>query len=240
MRAAYIEETGPPEVIKVGELPRPEPGPGQVLVRVQAAALNPIDLYIRSGAVAMPLPFPYVIACDLAGTVEQRRAGLHAVARSAIASGARTRDCWAARAWRPNTPRSTKRGSTPRPRSCPTPRPRRWRWSGSPPTSGLFQFGQLKAGEVVVRSRRHRAASARWSCRWPRRRAAAWPPSAGSPERIELCRRLGADLALNYKTDDIPARLREILPPRASTSGTRPSASRTSRSPSPCSASTAG
>src|SRR5262245_15853619 len=51
MRAAYLEQTGPPEVIQVGALPRPEPGPGQVLVRVHAAALNPIDLYIRSGLV---------------------------------------------------------------------------------------------------------------------------------------------------------------------------------------------
>ena len=49
MRAAYIEQTGPPDVIKIGDLPRPEPGPGQVIVRVRAAALNPIDLYIRSG-----------------------------------------------------------------------------------------------------------------------------------------------------------------------------------------------
>ena len=69
MRAAYIEETGPPEVIKIGELPQPEPGPGQVLVKVKAAALNPIDLYLRSGLVPMPLAFPYVIGCDLAGTV---------------------------------------------------------------------------------------------------------------------------------------------------------------------------
>src|SRR3954464_14423611 len=71
MRAAYIEQTGPPEVIQVGELPRAVPGPGQVLVRVHAASLNPIDLYIRSGLIPMPLSFPYVIACDLAGTVEQ-------------------------------------------------------------------------------------------------------------------------------------------------------------------------
>src|SRR5437763_819855 len=70
MRAAYIEHTGPPEAIKVGELPRPEPGPTQVLVKVGATALNPIDLYVRSGLVAMPLSFPYIIGCDLAGTVE--------------------------------------------------------------------------------------------------------------------------------------------------------------------------
>ena len=71
MRAAYIEQTGPIEAIKVGELPRPVPGPGQVLVKVGAVALNPIDLYVRSGLIAMPMAFPYIIGCDLAGTVEQ-------------------------------------------------------------------------------------------------------------------------------------------------------------------------
>src|SRR5262245_11260493 len=70
MRAAYIEETGPVENIKVGDLPKPEPGPGEVLVKVTATALNPIDLYVRAGTIAMPLPFPYVIGCDFAGTVE--------------------------------------------------------------------------------------------------------------------------------------------------------------------------
>ena len=81
MRAAFIEQTGPPEVIKVGELPRPAPGPGQVLLRVHAVALNPIDLYIRSGLVAMPLSFPYIIGCDVAGTVEEIGTGLHAVSQ---------------------------------------------------------------------------------------------------------------------------------------------------------------
>src|SRR3954453_1792750 len=71
MRAAYIEQTGPPEVIQVGDLPRPEPGPGQVLVQVGATALNPIDLSLRSGQIPMPISFPYIIGCDLAGTVER-------------------------------------------------------------------------------------------------------------------------------------------------------------------------
>src|SRR5215813_5327328 len=69
MRAAYIETTGGPDVIRVGELPTPKPGPGEALVRVAASALNPIDLYIRAGAVAMPLPKPFIPGCDLAGTV---------------------------------------------------------------------------------------------------------------------------------------------------------------------------
>ena len=70
MKAAFITQTGPPETIQFGDLPMPAPGPTEVLVKVKAVAVNPIDTYIRSGAVAMPLKFPYIVGCDLAGVVE--------------------------------------------------------------------------------------------------------------------------------------------------------------------------
>ena len=69
MKAAYIQSTGGPENIIYGDLPDPIPGPDQVLVKVGAVAVNPIDTYIRSGAVAMPLSLPFIVGCDLAGTV---------------------------------------------------------------------------------------------------------------------------------------------------------------------------
>lgn len=69
MRGAFITRTGPPDVIEVGHLPDPEPGPNEVLVRVKACAVNPIDTYVRSGAVAFPLPRPFVVGCDVAGEV---------------------------------------------------------------------------------------------------------------------------------------------------------------------------
>jgi len=69
MRAAFITRTGPPGVLSVGELPRPVPGPREVLVRVGACAVNPIDTYIRAGLVAGTLPMPFVVGCDLAGEV---------------------------------------------------------------------------------------------------------------------------------------------------------------------------
>ncbi len=69
MKAAFITRTGPPDLIQVGELPDPVPGPRQALVRVRAAAINPIDTYVRSGSVPMPLEFPFVVGCDLAGEV---------------------------------------------------------------------------------------------------------------------------------------------------------------------------
>ena len=52
MKAAYIEQTGPPESIVYGDLPRPEPAGAQVLVRVAAVAVNPVDTYVRAGAIA--------------------------------------------------------------------------------------------------------------------------------------------------------------------------------------------
>ncbi|MBU6223047.1 MAG: NADPH:quinone reductase [Planctomycetes bacterium] len=69
MKAAFIERPGPPEAIVHGDLPDPIPGPRDVVVRVRACAVNPIDTYIRSGAVTMPLPVPFVVGCDLAGEV---------------------------------------------------------------------------------------------------------------------------------------------------------------------------
>jgi len=71
MKAAYIQQTGPPECITYGELPIPELQDEQCLVRVTAAALNPIDTYIRAGANYWELPQPFVLGCDLAGIVEQ-------------------------------------------------------------------------------------------------------------------------------------------------------------------------
>ncbi len=69
MKAAFITRTGPSNVIEFGDLPDPVPGPRQALVQVRAAAINPIDTYVRAGTVAMPLEFPFVVGCDLAGEV---------------------------------------------------------------------------------------------------------------------------------------------------------------------------
>lgn len=69
MRAAYIESTGPADRIRVGELPVPRPGPTDVLVRMEASAVNHVDLFVRSGVYPTLTPFPFVIGRDLVGTV---------------------------------------------------------------------------------------------------------------------------------------------------------------------------
>ena len=71
MKAAFIRQTGSPDVIEFSDLPTPEPGPTEVLVKVGAVSVNPIDTYIRAGIAKMANSFPYIIGCDLAGTVER-------------------------------------------------------------------------------------------------------------------------------------------------------------------------
>ncbi|MFP3715183.1 quinone oxidoreductase family protein [Puerhibacterium sp. TATVAM-FAB25] len=68
MRAIRAREAGGPEVLEHVELPDPEPGPGQLLVRVAAAGVNFIDTYRRSGTYAMP--YPHVVGVEGAGVVE--------------------------------------------------------------------------------------------------------------------------------------------------------------------------
>jgi NADPH:quinone reductase len=67
VRAIQVTETGGPDVLRLAQLPDPEPGTGQLLVKVAAAGVNYIDTYHRSGAYPMPLPF--VPGSEGAGTV---------------------------------------------------------------------------------------------------------------------------------------------------------------------------
>jgi NADPH2:quinone reductase len=69
MKAAYINEPGAPDQIVYGDLPDPTPTGAQAVVKVGAVSVNPIDTYIRGGAKYWDLPKPYIIGCDLAGTI---------------------------------------------------------------------------------------------------------------------------------------------------------------------------
>jgi len=70
MKAIRVYEFGPPEVMKLEELPDLWPGPGELVVRVKAAGVNPVDTYIRTGAYSRKPPLPYTPGTDGAGLVE--------------------------------------------------------------------------------------------------------------------------------------------------------------------------
>ncbi len=71
MKAVVMHEYGGPEVLKFEDYPDPTPGPGEVLVKVAAASVNPIDLLQRSGGTKdfFPVQFPGIIGWDVSGTV---------------------------------------------------------------------------------------------------------------------------------------------------------------------------
>ncbi|MBN6040918.1 NADP-dependent oxidoreductase [Amycolatopsis sp. 195334CR] len=80
MRAARIHEHGDPDVIRIDEIPRPAPGPGQVLVEVAATSFNPTEVALRSGVLRelVPVTLPLTLGWDVAGTVVELGAGVDA------------------------------------------------------------------------------------------------------------------------------------------------------------------
>lgn len=81
MRAVVIREPGAPDVLELREVARPQPGPGEALVRVASSGLNRADLLQRRGRYPVPPGYPQDIpGLELAGTVEQVGQGVSAVA----------------------------------------------------------------------------------------------------------------------------------------------------------------
>ena len=210
MKAAYVEQTGPADSIRVGELPRPEPKAGQVLVEVHAVAFNPIDLMARSGAAPMALPFPYVVGSDFAGTVVELGPGAN---RFQVGD----------RVWGSNQGLMGLQGAAsefaaidqdwayPIPEGQAAVQAAAQALTGITAHLGLFEHGRLRNGETLYVPGGSGGVGS-MVVQMARAVGARVATSAGSPERVELCRALGADLALNYKTDDLAARLPEFAP----------------------------
>lgn len=70
MKAVVIKEFGGPEKLELCDMPKPEPGPGQVLVRLRATSINPVDCKIRNNGGWAGVPMPAILGYDAAGTVE--------------------------------------------------------------------------------------------------------------------------------------------------------------------------
>lgn len=79
MKAIQVHQFGGPEVLALHEIPSPKPGPGEALVKVHAAGVNPYDTYMRAGTYAIKPPLPYTPGSDAAGTVESVGEGVKRV-----------------------------------------------------------------------------------------------------------------------------------------------------------------
>lgn len=71
MKAIHVHERGGPEVMRIEELPDPTAGPGEVVIRVHAAGVNPVDTYRRAGIYGRGPALPWVPGSDASGVVEQ-------------------------------------------------------------------------------------------------------------------------------------------------------------------------
>lgn len=212
MRAAYYTQTGSPDVIHSGELPDPVPAAGEVLVQVRAAAVNPIDTYIRSGAISQPLPFPYVPGCDLAGTV--------------TACGPGTRRFQVGdRVWGSNQGLFGRQGTCAEQAAVAE----EWLYPLPPGESfeegaagalvgitaqlGLFLHAGLSSGETLfVNGGAGGVGSA--VVQFAKAAGATVITTAGTPQKRQRCLELGADFALDYRSPTLDDELRRIVQPR--------------------------
>ncbi|MCU0705837.1 MAG: NADPH:quinone reductase [Fimbriiglobus sp.] len=201
MKAAYYETTGGPDVIRVGELPTPEPQAGEVRVKIAAAALNPVDTYIRAGLVAMPLPKPFIPGCDLAGTVDAVGPG---VTRFKVGDrvwgsnqgllgrqGTFAEYCCAGEQWLYPLPNGVKEADAAA-----------LALVGITAHLGLFWRTNLRAGETVFVNG---GTGGVGMCVVQLAKAvgAKVVTTVGSEAKAQQAKELGADVILNYKTDDV-------------------------------------
>ena len=210
MKAAYIEETGPPSVIQYGDLPTPDPTGAQVLVKVAAVAVNPVDTYIRNGANYWELPKPFVIGCDVAGMVE--KVGPEAK-RYKVGD----------RVWGTNQGLVGRQGTFadycaidecwlyPTPEGVSDETAAANALVGVTAHLGLFRDAQLQAGETLFV---HGGTGGVGSMVLQMAKAAGARviATAGSDEKAELCKSLGADEVILYKTQDEVQQTQHLAP----------------------------
>jgi len=208
MKAAFLETTGAPDVLKYGDLPTPTPKAGELLIRVATAALNPIDTYIRAGIVKMQLPMPFITASDVAGTVEAVGAG---VKRFKIGD----------RVWGSNQGLLGRQGTCAEyvcaseeffyatPTGVSDDDAAAVALVGITAHLGLFQRAALKLGETVFVNGGTGGVGA-MVVQMAKAIGATAITTVGSAEKAALCKSWGVDCVLNYKTDDIAARVKDF------------------------------
>lgn len=208
MKAAFIKTIGAPDVIQFGDMPQPTPKEGEVLVKVGAVAVNPIDTYLRSGAVAMSLPMPFIVGCDLAGTV------------TAVGPNV-TRFKVGDRVWGSNQGLLGRQGTFaefaavheqwlyPTPGDVTDEQAAAAALTGITAHIGLFQRGGLRKGETVFVNGGTGGVGS-MVVQMAKITGAKVITTVGSADKAEQCRRWGADVVLNYKADDVPKRITDF------------------------------
>jgi len=206
MKAAFIHQPGPAESIVFGDLPKPTPGRTECLIQVAAADVNPIDVYVRSGAISAKLPTPYILGRDLAGTVaavgddvKNFKVGARVWATSEGANGRQGTFAEFAvveESWLYPIPANVKDEDIAAISLV-----------GITAHLGLITHARLQTGEVLfVNGGTGGVGSS--VVQMAKLLGARVITTAGSAEKVALAKQLGADLALNYKTENVDAAIK--------------------------------
>lgn len=210
MKAAFIEETGPPEVIQWGDMDTPEPKGSEVLVKTQAVSVNPVDTYIRGGLIGFELPQRFIVGCDIAGTVE----GVGPKVRT-LRKGDRV--------WGSNQGLLGRQGTFaeyaaigeewlyPLPEGVEPKTAAAVALTGITAHLGLFLHGQARRGErLLVNGGTGGVGS--MVVQMARAAGLKVLATSGSDAKREKSLELGAEVAVNYKTEDVDAAIRDFAP----------------------------
>lgn len=210
MKAAYFTQPGAPDVIQYGDLPDPTLSAGQVLVKMAAVSVNPIDTYIRGGAKYWELPQPFVVGCDLAGSVVEVGAGV-----KQFKPGDRV--------WCSNQGLQGRQGTFselcavdaqwlyPIPQGVSDADAAASALVAITAHLGLFREAQLKSGQTIfVRGGTGGVGS--MVVQMAKAVGANVIATAGGPKKVEQCQRLGADHVLDYTQGDLQAQVLELAP----------------------------
>ncbi len=210
MKAAYIEKTGSVDNIIYGDVPKPKVSGSHVLVQVKAVSVNPIDTYVRSGAVAMELPKPFILGCDLAGVATD--VGPE-VKRFKVGD----------RVWGSNQGLLGRQGTFAQYAAVDE----QWLYHlpeevsfedgaaialvGITAHLGLFRDANLRMSEKVFV---HGGSGGVGSCVVQMARAigANVMTTAGNEDKMQICRKLGASAVVNYKSGNLDEALARFGP----------------------------
>lgn len=207
MKAVRIHEYGGPGVLVYEEVPDPEPGPGQVLVRVEAASVNPIDVAVRENRFPTPKQPPKILGSDGAGTVVRVGDGVTAVGpgQRVLFSGLGigSEGSYAEYAV------IHEAQAVPIPDSLPAAEAAAIGMAFPTAYYALVTRGGLQAGEtVLVQGASGGVGSA--SLQLARALGARVLGTATGEDALALVRDLGAEAAIDFRHEDVPASVREL------------------------------
>lgn len=211
MKAVQVRTCGGPEVLQLAEVPRPTPGPGEVLLRVAASGVNFADTRARAGGYVDQPKLPFIPGFEATGWVESLGPGAEAMANDPALL-------------KPGTPVMPGDATCSYAEFCVAPADLIFRLpeghslleAAALPVSyvaawlALFHKGRLVAGETVLV---HAAGGGVGSAavqiaRWAGARVVA---AASSEAKLEVARRAGADVTVRYGDVDFRTEVRDIL-----------------------------